>query len=315
MDAPGSPVPRGAPSGRQHVIAHGDHAAVVTQAGATLRACSLAGRPVLDGFEVDERASDGRGQVLAPWPNRLAEGRYTFDGRSCQAPLSEPSRGNAIHGLVRWLDWSEVSSAGDEVVLGCVVRPQPAYEWELDLRVGYRLDAAGLTVSTNATNTGSGSAPFGIGFHPYLSLGRAVDGLSLRIPAQAALAPVDDPDEAPVPADVAGGPFDLRVARPIGDAHLDTAYGELLRDDDGRAVAVLADPEAGSEVRLWVDSSFRYLMVYTGDEVGSPERRRQSVAVEPMTCPPHAFRSGVDVVTLAPGASWSGTWGLAARHP
>jgi aldose 1-epimerase len=300
------------PSGRQHRITYGDHAAVVTQAGATLRACTLAGRPVLDGFEVDERAADGRGQVLTPWPNRLAEGRYTFDGRTCQAPINEPGKGNAIHGLVRWVDWTEVSSAADAVTLACAVRPQPAYEWQVDLRVEYRLDAGGLTVSTTATNAGTGPAPFGIGFHPYLTLGRPVDDLSLRVPAGVTLAPAGDPSEAPVRSAVAGGPFDLRTARTVGGAHLDTAYGDLERDDDGRAVAVLADPEAGTQVRLWVDSSFRYLMVYTGDDVGTPARRRQAVAVEPMTCPPHAFRSGVDVVTLDPGESWSGTWGLAA---
>ena len=69
------------PSGRQYPIEHGPHRAVVTQVGATLRACTLAGRTVIDGFEVGNGSSDGRGQVLAPWPNRLAAGSYTFGGR------------------------------------------------------------------------------------------------------------------------------------------------------------------------------------------------------------------------------------------
>jgi aldose 1-epimerase len=61
-----------------------------------------------------------------------------------------------------------------------------------------------------------------------------------------------------------------------------------------------------------VDDGFRYLMVYTGDQVGEPHRRRTAVAVEPMTCPPDAFRTGVDLLDLEPGAPWSGSWGLRA---
>ena len=70
-----------APSGAQHAIASGAFAAVVTEVGATLRAFTLDGDPVIDGFDEHELASAGRGQVLAPWPNRLEDGRYDFDGR------------------------------------------------------------------------------------------------------------------------------------------------------------------------------------------------------------------------------------------
>jgi aldose 1-epimerase len=44
--------------------------------------------------------------------------------------------------------------------------------------------------------------------------------------------------------------------------------------------------------------------------VGSHERRRKAVAVEPMTCPPDAFRTGVALIELDPGATWQGRWGL-----
>src|SRR4051812_9858559 len=91
------------PSGRQHELSHGDQLAVVTEVGATLRAYSMAGSAVVDGFEADEMASGGHGQVLAPWPNRLGNGAYTFEGQAERVPLNEPERSNAIHGLVRWL--------------------------------------------------------------------------------------------------------------------------------------------------------------------------------------------------------------------
>lgn len=299
------------PSGRQYRIMAGDHEAVVTQVGAGLRECTLDGRPVLDGYAEGERAPDGRGQVLAPFPNRIADGRYTFGGRTCQVAMDEPERGNAIHGMVRWLDWTEVSFTEHDVVLACVLRPQPGYAWELSLQVGYHLSADGLTVASSATNTGTEAAPFGMGFHPYLGLGADVAGLELLVPAGTHSPVPADRDERPVPVDVTGTPLDFRSGRAVGDTVLDTVFGDLIRGADGRAVVALTDPASASGVRLWVDESFPYVMVYSADGVLPAERQRQSLAVEPMTCPPHAFRSGADLVTLAPGETWTGTWGLA----
>lgn len=300
------------PSGRQYHLRSGDHEAVVTQVGATLRECVLGGLPVIDGFDVGERSPDGRGQVLAPFPNRLAGGRYTFGGHTCQVALDEPETANAIHGMVRWLDWSEVSSSEQDVVLARVLRPQPGYAWELSLQVAYRLDPDGLTVASTATNTGVDPAPFGLGFHPYLGLGASIEGLELLVPARAHFPVPADRDERPAHVDVTGTSLDFRTSRAVGPVVFDTVFGDLDRDRAGRAVVHLADPASGRAVRLWVDDAFPYLMVYSADGVLPADRRRQSVAVEPMTCPPHAFRSGVDVITLAPGESWTGAWGLAA---
>ncbi len=300
------------PSGTQYEISHGSTRAQITQVGATLRSCTVDGVDVLDGFAVDERASDGRGQVLAPWPNRLAEGRYRYGDRDCQAPLNEPSRGNAIHGLVRWLDWSPVAHGPASVTMACSLRPQPGYEWLLDLEVTYALHDAGLTVSMQATNAGLEPAPLGVGFHPYLTLGApTIDRLELTVPATHSLDPAQ-PGEQPSMAPVTGTPMDFTSPRQIAGTALDTAYGGLTRDDRRLAVARLTDPVEGRSVELWVDEAYRYLMVYTADRVGQPERRRTAVAIEPMTCPPHALASGVDLVDLDPGGTWRGSWGLRA---
>src|SRR5262245_38745648 len=103
------------PTGAQHVIGHGDQLATVVQVGGGLRAYEVAGFPVLDGYPEDEMARHGRGQVLLPWPNRLADGRYEFGGETLQLPISEPARRNAIHGLVRWSEWDVVEMAASRV--------------------------------------------------------------------------------------------------------------------------------------------------------------------------------------------------------
>jgi aldose 1-epimerase len=300
------------PAGEHHVIRSGTSEAHITEVGATLRAFTVGGIDVLDGFAAHERATDGRGQVLAPWPNRIAGGRYQYGGHDIQCPLTEPARSNAIHGLVRWLDWALADRQPDAVTLWCDVRPQPGYEWELRLQVTYQLGDDGLTVRLSAVNTGDERAPFGAGFHPYLKIaGRQIDDLVLTLPATQYLADNDPATEVRQVADTA---FDFRAARRVGTQELDTAYTGLVLDERGRATVVLSDPGADHEVQLWVSGAFPHLMVYTGDHVSRPERRRASVAVEPMTCPPQAFRSGIDLVELDPEESWAGDWGLSASR-
>ena len=113
-------------------------------------------------------ATAGRGQVLAPWPNRLQDGTYEFEGRRHQLPLSEPEHANAIHGLVRWAAWQARELEPHRVVLGHVLHPRPGYPFALELRVAYELSEAGLAVRMTATNVGVGTCPYGSGAHPYV---------------------------------------------------------------------------------------------------------------------------------------------------
>jgi len=297
------------PTGAQHEIAAGSSRAVVTEVGATLRALTIDGIDVVDGFDVEEMSSAGRGQILAPWPNRLADGRYSFDGREALAAIDEPSRRNAIHGLVRWLPWEIVTRDDGSVELGYVLHPQPGYPWRLALRVRYEVGVDGLQVTLTAENRSEWPAPFGTGFHPYVTFGDPIDDASLTIPAMRRLMT----DERGLPtADqaVSGTMFDFVAGRRIGTTQLDTAFLDLARGDDGLAKAMLEDPEAGRRLTVWVGPGFDYLMVYTGDTLEPVSRRRRGVAIEPMTCPPNAFATGEDVIRLEPSGSWTGSWGI-----
>jgi aldose 1-epimerase len=299
------------PTGAQHEITHGDHRAVITEVGATLRAYEVGGAPVVDGFAPDERSSAGRGQVLAPWPNRLEDGRYAYAGVDAAAALDEPERGNAIHGLVRWSPWTLDIRTDDAVVLRHVLHPQPGYPWLLEIAVRYALGPDGLTVETDATNRSATAAPFGIGFHPYVTVGsQRIDDAHLTVPAGEHLA-ADDRGLPTGRHAVIGSELDFMKPRPLGATRLDTAFTALDRDADGRAIAALERPGEERAVRVWVDAAFRYLMVYTGDTLEPADRRRAGIAIEPMTSPSSTFRTGVDLIELEPGATWRGTWGIA----
>jgi aldose 1-epimerase len=303
-----------APSGEQFEFAAGGYRAVVTECGATLRVLEHAGRPIVHGFAQEEMSSAGRGQLLVPWPNRIRDGAYSFDGRDLQLGLTEPSRQNASHGLVRWAAWTLEEHAGPSVSLGCRLMAQSGYPWTVDLHVVYDLSADGLTVTQTATNLSHHPAPYASGAHPYLTAGPGpVDRWELTLPASLRLLP----DERQLPVgeeDVTGTPCDFRVPRPVRDTRLDHAFGDLARDDDGVATTVVRDPATGLGAALWVDRHHPWLMVFSADDGWDPPR--QALAVEPMTAPPDAFRSGRDVVTLAPagesGDEISVSWGIRA---
>jgi aldose 1-epimerase len=296
------------PSGEQLALVDGDLCATVVEVGAGLRTFAVGERQILDGYSEDEMCPSGRGQVLLPWPNRIQDGAYSFGGQDQQLPLTEPEARNAIHGLVRWEAWTVRERTAERVVLAHVLHPQPGYPFTLDLEVDYALSADGLIVRTRATNLGTDACPFGAGNHPYLRAGGGlVDDLVLRLPASTVL----DGDARGIPtgsASVEERGLDFRKPRAIGDTVLDHAFGGLERDADGIVRVELHDPGSGDRVVLWADEAYGYLQVFTGDPL--PDVARRSLAVEPMTCPPNAFRTGEALVRLEPGASWTGAWGI-----
>jgi aldose 1-epimerase len=303
------PVPA---TGRQLELRAGGASAVVTEVGASVRVLRLGRRDVLDGVGRSEPALGGQGQALVPWPNRLCDGRYQFAGRELQLPLTEPEKGNAIHGLGRFVPWEIAEVAPDRVRLRLFVPPQPGYPFALEVEVEHVLDGRGLTVQTTGRNLGGAELPFGAGFHPYLTVGTPqIDETVLQVQAGTRLVT----DERGIPtgerAAVAGTAYDFATPRPLDTMRLDTAFGDLARDDHGRATVHLRAPDGGG-VDLWMDEHHAYLMLFTSDTLPEPERRRRSLAVEPMICAPNAFRSGDGLRTLVPGQSLTCAWGIRA---
>jgi aldose 1-epimerase len=253
--------------------------------------------------------SSARGQLLLPWPNRLEDGSYEFDGRHNELPLSEAEASNAIHGLVRWATWSVRADGPGRAVAAHVLHPQPGYPYTLELVVEYTLSEAGLRVQTTATNVGSDPCPYGAGAHPYLTVGTAtIDPVVLCVPARSVI--LSDARGLPVERrPVEGTAYDFRAPRPVGATVLDNAYTDLERDEGGLARVELHDPGTGRGLTLWADETHGYLMVFSGDPL--PDVARRSLAVEPMTCPANAFRTGEGLIRLEPSESFTSLWGIA----
>lgn len=305
------------PTGRQYELVHGAQRAVVVELGAGLREYGSDERALLDGYALDEHPDGGRGQLLLPWPNRIADARYPFAGQELRLPVNEPRTGSAIHGLVRDRPWRHIDSSTTAVTLALDLPPQQGYPFTLGLTVTYSLSDIGLTVEVVALNAGERPCPYGAGAHPYVRLaaGGRIDDALLRIPAEAILEADDRGIPTGVELPVEGTSFDFRNARPVGPLQLDTAFARLEPDDDGFTRIALTAPDGPEGAVVWMDPSHGYVMVYSGDTLPDVERRRHGVAIEPMTCAPDAFNSGAGLLVLHPGEQHRSTWGISPLSP
>ena len=156
------------PTGTQYEISHGPWQAIVTEQGATLRSLHYEGTDVIKSFDADQSPTSSQGQQLLPWPNRIRDGHYTFDGMEQQLAVSEVDRHNAIHGLVAWSRWSLVEHTDTSVTQTIRIMARPGWPGTISVRLTHRLSDAGLAVEVTARNVGTTAVPFGYAAHPYL---------------------------------------------------------------------------------------------------------------------------------------------------
>lgn len=295
------------------MLTHGAYSATIASVGATLRELTVDGRHLVVPFDADEVRPAYRGAILAPWPNRVVDGVYAFDGVSYQLPLTEPKRGHALHGLLVWTRFEIIEATDREAVFEAEVVPSDGYPFPLRVQVAYALGDDGLSTTVTAVNAGTSAAPYGTAPHPYLIAGPGhVDDWTLELPAATVLEVTPDRLVPTETRGVADHPeFDFRKARAIDDVFIDHAFTDLARDATGTA-AVRVRAADGTGVEMAWGTELPWVQVHTADRDDAPEISRIGLAVEPMTCPPDAFTSGTDLVRLEPGATHTASWRIAA---
>jgi aldose 1-epimerase len=299
-------------SGTQYELRAGSTTAVIASVGATVRILHDEWGDLVVPFEANDVRPDMSGALLAPWPNRTADGRYEFGGAVHQLVVNEPDLGTASHGLVAWLDFQLVEQTAHSVALTGTIEAQPGYPWQVRLDVVFTLDDDGLTQRVVATNESPEPAPFGVAGHPYLTAAPprvgAVDEWYLELPAGEVM--LVSPDRLlPVSVEsvaVQNGELDFRSRRVIGATAINHAYGALQKGADGMT-RVRVTTQAGLGVELLCDAACRWVQVYSAD-LGNPRSRRHALAVEPMTCPPNALNSKRDLVVIPPGGTFAAAW-------
>lgn len=293
-----------------HLLRAGHYTAAIDEIGASLRALSYDGRDLVVSYPAGSIRPLYRGATIAPWPNRIRDGRYTFAGQDHQLAINEVDRGHALHGLVQWIRFIVVELGEDRITLQHDLVPQDGYPFRLRLTVAFQLTDDGLSTTITALNTGHILAPYGCCAHPYLIAGPGlVDDWTLRMAADQRLA-VDDRLIPTTTADVGTVNCDFRSGALIGPRETDHAFTSLTRDGNGRTTIDVTGPGGGG-VRLSFGRWAHWVQIHTADRP-EPQWNRRGLAVEPMSCPPDAFNSGTDLVVLQPDERHEAEWTISA---
>jgi len=268
------------------------------------------------GYSGGNHKRGGQGDVLIPFAGRIGHGRYSFDGQQFQLECNDKEGPNAIHGFVRNLPWHVCEAQANRVMfdvrLDADAYAGRGYPFSLEVRVTYELDAQGLSCSFTVNNLGPRTAPVGVGFHPYFTVGTSlIDETEVEIPGAGYL----EFNERLVPTgtilNVAGTPWDYRRYREIGRQCFNHCYVQLERDAQGMATASLRHTASGRAIDVVMDSAFSAVVVYTGDAIA--DTPRAALAIEPMTCASDAFNHPEwGLKRLSSGGTFSGRYRV--RH-
>ncbi len=299
------------PNDPEWTLSAGDLRATVSPFGAALRRLWIEPpggppRDLLWGYSGTANKKGGQGDVLMPFPGRIAGGTYSFQGKRHELAKNDKEGPNAIHGFVRSRLWDgDNDGATARFRTRIAATDHPGYPFDLEIVVGYELSSTGLSCAFVARNAGTTAAPFGAGFHPYVLANGPLGETELQIPAHKLvefehLLPTGRVLDIPQP-------LDFRKTRKVGGVRLNHCFTGLAPGADG-----FTRVRAG-DVEVWMDRSFAYVVVYSGDSL--PSMARQSLAIEPMTCATDAFNHpALGMRVLLPGETISGTWGIALRH-
>jgi aldose 1-epimerase len=291
----------------RHQFASPDGAveAVVSSRAAALCALRVRGVDLIDPAG-SAGGSAVAGAVLAPWPNRVDGATWDLNGRVQSLTVTEPEFGHAIHGLVLGRNF-EVTEARGELTLRTELSGAPGYPFRIHLEVRYKLEDSGIVVTHRIRNLSEWDAPVALGAHPYLRAGPLpVEDLTLTVAAERALV-LDDTHVPRGGFAVAGTAWDLRTGRRVNAAMRHATY-EGLALHGGRFVHRLSADD-GTTTELWADADFAWLQIYISSRTRADDRAL-TIAIEPMTAPPNALRSGDGLRWLTPGEVWELNWGI-----
>ncbi|MGW0802617.1 aldose epimerase family protein [Nonomuraea sp. NPDC002799] len=241
------------------------------------------------------------GAILAPWPNRVEGASWWLDGHEQRLVVTEPELGHANHGLLAATDFCVREQRQDAVTLGTTISAAEGYPFELDVSVSYRLRDDGIATTITVRNLGAARAPVALGAHPYLRVGDVPTArLRMRLHADH----VWPLDERHVPVG--------RVPRTVADVLVSESPRHATYESSSPGTTIshaLTSPD-GRRVTLTADGAYRFTQVWIAGDLASDDGPREAIAIEPMTAPPNALRSGVGLHWVEAGTQWTTGWGI-----
>ena len=265
-------------------ISHGDYAAEIALFGGAIKALTYRGAPLVESY--DGKPPLMAGVVLAPWPNRTEDGRFEWQGSAHQLEITEPERNNAIHGFA--VDWWRIKERTENrVILAFDIEPRHGWPWAIQLEATYALDEQGLHHQLTARTADPGEVPFAYGLHLYLSpqgAGAEEAVLSVDVGKRHVL------DARNLPT---GKTEQVRIVnQPIAEVDWDDCF-----HGEGPLTAIYT--AGGKGVRLEMGEGLNWVQMFTPANFPREQGPGKALAVEPMSAPPNALRSGEDLARLS----------------
>ncbi len=262
--------------------------------GASLQKLSSNGIEIIDGITNDEAGlnvykSKFNSSFLFPSPNRIADGKYTFNNKDYQLECNEVALNNSLHGHIYNKSFQVTTTDINEekaVITftysnnGTVI----GFPFSYKLDIIYTFTKNNLTLDFKVVNTGIDEFPFGLGWHPYFNAKNLVsssldfDGTKKyhlndkNIPQQ----------EIPLP---------FTTPLTLGETFLDDCF--LVNKPE----TTFTTDSYKIDMRFTSQTKESFLQVYTPDT-------RDCIAIEPMTCAPDCFNNKNGLLTLRPSETF-----------
>jgi aldose 1-epimerase len=232
--------------------------------------------------------------VLFPFPNRLANGRYEFEGKEYEFPLNDFGRPNALHGLVFDQKFTLTDQGKDASKAWAVAQLElpgthPAYPFPFRLAVNYSLSDKALEIEFEVTNTGNDNMPFGLGWHPYFNLASGLASCALKLPDCHEI----EVDENLIPTGKKTPSRCFDDFRLMDGMQLDTCFEIDNVHVENSTLVILNDQQT---LEVWQDANHPFIQVFTPDN-------GQTIAIEPMTCGINALNTHEGLHILKPESS------------
>lgn len=255
------------------------------------------------------------GDILSPFPGRVKDGKYQFEKKTYNLTGFELYEVKTpLHIFVREEKWIVAKKTKNSIKLEYTFNENryknQGYPFALKYQIEYKLSASGLKVNIKVKNIGKKTAPFGIGFHPYLKIAAKVNEITWQVPAKKLVE--YGPDLMPTGRliDVATTNLDFRQARNIGSLVIDNCFTDLIRDKKGIFTSTMSDVAGKSKISIWQDQNFPYFQAYSSDTI-KIKNRRKALALEPHSSSPFAINlSKLGLIKLKPKEIFSGSWGI-----
>jgi aldose 1-epimerase len=268
---------------------------------------------LLDGYKSEEefatqRLKNFKGSKLFPFPNRINQAQYTFEGKNYSLEKNFPQENNAIHGLVLETNFTVKNELANEAEarLELTYRSEGdsrGYPFRYELSITYTLSPTGFSCTTKAINTSDTEMPVGDGWHPYFKTGIQLNDLFLQLPSDEIL----ETDEKLIPTGKLIKSDQFLKSSQVGSHLFDTCY--KVKGENKIVETELYDKAKDLRIILWQETGkdkYNYLQIYIPPQ-------RDTIALEPMTCAPDAFNNSMGLIILKPGEVKEFTFGVRVK--